>query len=216
MVNFAKVFDAVEMRLLRELDSPHKIQVFLDTIPYSAEPVYRCPRSVIRDWRAHCFDGAVFAAAALLHLGEPPLILDMTADNDDEHMLALFRRRGYWGAVAKSNFVGLRFREPIHRTVRELVMTYFEGYFNTGYQKTLRGYTLPLNLRAFGTRSWLLNDATMARIATHTDRMPKLALLGPEMVRDLQAVDERSYHAGMLGTDPAGVYQAQLSDAPAA
>ncbi len=128
------------------------------------------------------------------------------ADNDDEHILALYRRNGHWGALAKSNFVGLRYREPIHRTLRELVLTYFEVYFNTRYQKTLRSYTRPLNLQVFGVRRWLLSDATMERIAARTDRMRKIPLLDAEMVRALAPVDERSYRAGLLGTDAAGLY----------
>ena len=209
MPDFEAVFDTVELKLLRGLDSPYRIQVFLDAIPYSTDKCYRCPRSVMRDWRAHCFDGAVFAAAALYRLGDPPLILDMVAEDDDEHLLALYRRQGHWGAVAKSNFVGLRFREPIYRTMRELVLSYFEVYFNTAYAKSLRGYTRPLNLRAFGRRRWMIDDAVMERIAQRTDDMPKIALLTPEMVRNLSPVDERSYQAGFLGSDPAGVFQAR-------
>jgi hypothetical protein len=206
MVDFEAIFDPVEMKLLRDLDSPPRIQAFLDAIPYSTEERYRCPRSVMRDWCAHCFDGAVFAAAALHRLGNPPLLLDMVAENDDEHMLALFRRHGHWGAVAKSNFVGLRYREPIHRTLRELILSYFEDYFNTSYEKTLRAYTRPLNLRAFGKYRWMVDDAVMERIAQRTERMRKIALLTPEMVRGLSRVDERTYRAGLFGSDPAGLY----------
>src|SRR3990172_4896884 len=111
-----------ELKVISSLSSPSKIQAFLDDVPYSAEEVYRCPLRVLRDRKAHCFDGALFAAAALRRLGCPPLILDMIpGDRDDDHLLALYKCDDHWGAVAKSNFVGLRFREPVYRTLRELV-----------------------------------------------------------------------------------------------
>src|SRR3990172_7915290 len=148
-------FPPNELRVFARLDSPAKIQVFLDNMPYSAEERYRCPRSVLQDRVAHCYDGALFAAAALRRLGHAPLIIDMLAHNDDDHLLALFKRGGHWGAVAKSNFAGLRYREPIYRTLRELVLSYFEQYYNVEGEKTLRGYTLPLNLKPFDRFHWM-------------------------------------------------------------
>ena len=101
---------------------------------------------MLRDRKAHCYDGAVFAAAALARLGYPPLVVNLfpKTRNDDEHLLAVYRQRGAWGAVAKSNFVGLRFREPIYRTLRELVLSYFEHYYNVAGKKTLWSYTPPV------------------------------------------------------------------------
>ena len=131
------------------LDSPVAIQAFLDAIPYSAEEVYRSPASVLRDRMGHCFDGALFAAAALRRLGHPPRIVDMIAVRDDDHILAVYKRFGCWGAVAKSNYVGLRFREPIYRSLRELVLSYFELFYNVAGEKTLRAYTVPLDLSGF-------------------------------------------------------------------
>jgi len=111
---------------MERLSTPNKIQTFIDELAYSADGTYRCPLRVLRERIAHCFDGALFAAAALRHLSYPPLILYIISnDRDDDHLLALFKRDGRWGAVAKSNVVGLRFREPIYRTLRELVMSYF-------------------------------------------------------------------------------------------
>src|SRR5436305_15189891 len=147
------------------LASPSAVQAFLDSLSYSADPFYRCPRRVIEDRRAHCFDGALFAAAALRRLGHPPRVLEMLAEptRDDTHLLALFKEDGCWGAVAKSNFTGLRFREPIHRTLRELVLSYFEDFFNDAREKTLRGYTLPLSLKPFDRQGWETNDEPLDR-----------------------------------------------------
>ena len=198
---------AAERRVFERLTTPAAIQAFLDRLPYSADPIYRCPRTVLRDRKAHCFDGALFAAAALRRLGHPPRILDLFAENDDDHLLALFQVGGLWGAVAKSNFVGLRYREPIHRTLRELVMSYFEDYYNAAGQKTLRFYTAPLDLRRFDRLGWMTDDAPLEAIAQATDRLRRYPLLTPAMARRLLPVDRRSFESGMLGTDPAGLYR---------
>ncbi len=189
------------------LDTPTRIQVFLDGIPYSAEEVYRCPLQVLRDRQAHCTDGALFAAAALRFLGYPPLIVDLLAERDDEHLLAVYRKDGHWGAVAKSNFVGLRYREPIYRSLRELVMSYFEDYFNVACEKTLRGYTRPLDLSALDGLNWMTSDEHLEEVIQHLDRMRRFTILTPAMRANLSPVDDRSCQAGMLGVNTAGLYR---------
>jgi len=197
-----------ERRLLSRLNNPAKIQAYLDRIPYSAEDRYRCPLSVLRDRTAHCFDGALFAAAILRRLDYPPLILDILPnDRDDDHLLALYKRDGHWGAVAKSNFVGLRFREPVYRTLRELVMSYFEQYYNVQREKTLRGYTVPLNLKSFDKDHWMTSDEYLERIADRLGEIRNFPVVAPEMAARLSPLDRRSYQAGMLGVDKAGLYK---------
>lgn len=170
--SFDDALSPQERLTMSQLDSPEKVQAFLDTIPYSTESIYRCPLRVLRDRLAHCFDGALFAAAALRQIGYPPLILDMIPDSrDDDHILALYKKDGHWGSIAKSNFVGLRSREPIFRNLRELVLSYFEQYFNIEGEKTLRGYTVPLNLKAFDRGNWMTHDETMERIAEQLDKI---------------------------------------------
>ena len=189
--------------------SPAAVQEFLDGVAYSSEPVYRCPASVLRDRKAHCFDGAVFAAAALRRLGERPRIFELLTvpERDDTHVIALYRRNGAWGAVAKSNFVGLRFREAVHRTLRELALTYFDLFYNDARERTLRGYTVPLDLASLDHLSWEEDDAAMDEIAERLERLRRFTLITPAMAAALSPLDERSYQAGMLGTDPAGVFK---------
>ena len=197
-----------ECEFLEILTTPVKIQDFLDGLPYSTEHVYRCPLRVLWDRVAHCFDGALFAAAALRRLDYPPLILEMVPnDRDDDHLLALYKGDGYWGAVAKSNFVGLRFREPIYRTLRELVMSYFEQYYNVEREKTLRSYTLPLNLKAFDKYNWMTSDDHLEQIAKRLDEIRKIPVLTPPKISRLSLVDERSYQAGLFGVNEAGLYR---------
>ena len=197
-----------ERRFISTLTTPAKIQAFLDEIPYSTEHIYRCPVRVLRERTAHCFDGALFAAATLRRLGYPPLIMEMLPnDQDDDHMLAVYKRRRHWGAIAKSNFVGLRFREPVYRTLRELVMSYFEQFYNVERAKTLRSYTLPLNLKAFDALDWMTRDDFLEHISRKLDRIRKISVLTQSMISVLSLVDVRSYQAGLMGANDAGLYR---------
>ena len=205
---FEQALSHSERQVVARLNTPQDIQAFLDALPYSAEAIYRCPLRVLRDRLAHCFDGALFAAATLRRLGYAPLLLDLVpCDRDDDHLLALYKREGHWGAVAKSNFVGLRFREPVYRTLRELVMSYFEQYYNVAREKTLRGYTVPLNLQAFDKQNWMSCDEPLEGIAQRLDEIRRVPVLTATMIAGLSPVDERSYQAGLLGVNEAGLYR---------
>jgi len=204
---FDQVLTNTEHRIMLQMNTPIKIQTFLDKLPYSTEKGYRCPLRVLREHMAHCFDGALFGAAALRRLGNPPLILNMTAnDEDDDHLLALYKRDGYWGAVAKSNFVGLRFREPIYRNLRELVMSYFEQFYSVEGKKTLRSYTVPLNLKTFDKLNWMTTDEPLERIGKRLDEVRKVPILTRRMIAGLSQVDERSYQSGLVGANKEGLY----------
>jgi len=207
-VLFDGLLSSAERRIMARLTTPSRIQSFLDGLPYSTETDYRCPLRVLRERAAHCFDGGLFAATALRHLGHPALILNMIPNaRDDEHLLALYRRDGHWGAVAKSNFVGLRFREPVYRDVRELVMSYFEQFYNVNREKTLRRYTVPLDLKAFDCLNWMTRDDGLERIARKLDALRSYPVLTKGMIRRLSPVDLRSYQSGLAGSDRAGLYQ---------
>jgi hypothetical protein len=196
-----------ERKVLDQLTSPDRIQAYLDEVPYSADPIYRSPRSVMRDRKAHCFDGALFAACALRRLGQRPLVVDLGAVRDDDHVIALFERDGRLGAVAKSNFVGIRFREPVFRTVRELALSYFESYYNVEGEKTLRSYSAPLDLSTYDELDWMRSDAGLEVIADRTCTVRHFAMLTPTIERALTRVDQRSYQAGLLGVNAAGLYR---------
>jgi hypothetical protein len=196
-----------ERAILRRLSTPARIQDFLDTLRYRPEDEPGCPRRVLEERCANCYDGAILAAAALRELGHPPLLLDLWAVRDDDHVLAVYRVDGLLGAVAKSNFVGLRFREPVHRTLRELVLSYFEQYFNASGEKTLRGFSPLLDLRRFDRYDWTFRDEPLRYVSDRLDAMPHQRLLSPAAERRLSPVDPRSLEAGMLGTAPEGLYK---------
>jgi hypothetical protein len=195
--------------LFRELSSPSRIQAYLDDTPYSPESTNRSPRQVIQDRVAHCLDGALFAAAALRLLGYPPLILDLLPEpgTDDDHVLAIYRQDGGYGAVAKSNYVGLRGRQPVYRTLRELVMTYFEVSFNLFNERTLRSYTRPLNLVTLDRFDWMASAAGADAVECRLKELKPVPLLSPGMARNLSPVDPLSVEAGTLGIKMAYVYQ---------
>ena len=202
-------FSREQRSVLRRLDSPTNIQAYLDSLRYPADDFNRSPLRVMTDRLANCFDGALFAAFALWRLGHPPRIVDLFADNDDDHLLALFKLRGAWGAIAKSNYVGLRYRDPIYRSLRELVMSYFEPFYNTLGEKTLRSYTRPISLRQFDRLGWVTEEAALGVVAERTEKMTRIPLLTSAMVRELSPVDGRSYTAGRLGVVEAGLFQAK-------
>ncbi len=198
-----------QLQLLRSLDHPYKIQTFLDGIHYSAENRNRCPLNVLGDRQAHCLDGALFAAAALSRLGDPPLVVDMFPDPgiDDDHVLAIFWRHGRLGAVAKSNFVGLRYREPVYRSLRELVISYFNDFYNLNGVKSLRYYTRPLKLSAFTRLDWMVSDAGADAIERRLLQLRRIPLLLPDIAASLSPVDALSYKAGMLNVNYDGLYK---------
>lgn len=197
-------FNAREWNTLRGLSTPEKIQRFLDCeVGYNKEEegaTCRSPRRVLRDRIAHCLEGALLAAAALRVQGFPPLLLDLEAVRDDDHVLALFRQRGFWGAIAKSNYAGLRFREPVYRNLRELVMSYFEHYYNPSGEKTLRTYSRPVNLRRFDRIRWMTAEEDLWPIAKHLHGIPHRPLLPRALERRLNRVDDRLMAAGLVGS----------------
>jgi hypothetical protein len=182
-------------RVVARLNSPAKIQSFLDRLTYNSGNHVRCPRNVLRDGVAHCFEGAVFAAAMLRQLGQRPLIVNLFPEPglDDEHVIAVYRLNQGWGALAKSGYLGLRFREPVYRSLRELVMSYFEQYFNLTRQKSLRSYARPLNLAGLDRYDWLIRDEAMEIIHARLDSLQPIPLLTSPMIETLCSVDIESH-----------------------
>ena len=194
--------DAGEMRVLKALKTPEKIQRFLDhDISYNKEPdgeTCRSPRLVLRHGSAHCMEGALFAAAALRQIGYPALLLDFESVRDDDHVLAVYRMEGCWGSIAKSNYSGLRHREPIFHSLHELAMSYFEHYFNLKREKTLRAFsTRPVNLKRFDKRGWETSEEGVWYIPEYLCEVAHTPLVDARQIRRLGRVDERLFAAGL-------------------
>jgi len=192
-------FNQHELRQLRRLKTPVGVQRFIDDLPYNLRFDARSPRGVLAERTASCLDGGIFAAAALRVLGFPPLIFDLEADRDTDHVVALFKVRGHWGAVAKSNFTGCRYREPVYRTLRELALSYFNIYFNLRFERTLRRYSRPVNLARFDDRNWMTTDKPIWFIAEYLCEIRHFSLLPAGADKRLTRVDPRTIKGEMVG-----------------
>jgi hypothetical protein len=192
-------FTPAELRTLRALKTPAGIQRLLDDLPYNLSYDARSPKKVLRDRTASCLEGGIFAAAALRIVGFPPLIFDLEAEQDTDHVVAIFKLRGHWGAVAKSNFTGCRYREPVYRTLRELAMSYFNIYFNLRGERTLRRYSRPVNLGRFDDVHWMTTEKPIWFIAEYLCEIPHISLLTPAMQKTLTRVDRRTFRGEMVG-----------------
>jgi hypothetical protein len=212
-MTFSKPFEeqltSEEKIFLQRLDTPLKIQEFLDSVQYPSGEHNRSVLNVLRKRHAHCLDGGLFGAAALGWLGFEPVILDILPEpgTDDDHILALYKVDGCWGAVAKSNFVGLRFREPIYRTLRELVLSYFESYFNVDGLKTMRAYTRPIHLRRWDRLNWLIEDHGVDVIEKDLKGMKTTPIITPAMAARLNKADELTYKSGLGVANFDGLYK---------
>jgi hypothetical protein len=198
-----------QAQTLAALTSPPLIQAYLDTLQYPSGPENRCPSQVMVEGQAHCLDGALFAAFALRRLGHPPVIVDLLPEpgTDDDHVLAIYRCGRGFGALAKSNFTGLRLREPVFRSLRELVMSYFDFYFNVDGLKTLRFYTPQVRLERLDHLGWMTSDAGVDAIEKYLYTLPKIPLLTPEMIAAISPTDPLTYRAGTLVVNRDGLYK---------
>ena len=194
-----------ETATLRRLRTPEKVQAYLDALTYNSEPdgeTLRSPRRVMRDRTAHCAEGALLAAAAFRVHGRPPLLVDLEAVRDDDHVLAVYRDRGFWGAVATSKFAGLRYRAPVYRTVRELVLSYFEHYYNWDGERTLRAYSRPVSLARFDRIGWMTAEEDLWPVVEYLSVISHTPLIPAAAARRLARLDRRSYDAGLHGAPP--------------
>ncbi len=209
MPSFDDRLTAAQRRTWESLNSPTDIQAYLDDTPYSVDSFDRSPLRVMQDGVAHCLDGGLFAAAALRRLGYPPLVIDIfpIPNTDDDHVLAIFKRNGAYGCLAKSNFPGLRSRQPVYRSLRELVMSYFEVFFNMDGTRSLRTYTAPVDLSRFDRYEWTCCDEAGPVIEAHLARVHKYSLLTPQMEAELPKMDPFSYKVFTTGVNPAGLYK---------
>ena len=191
------------LRLINKIKSPFEVQEFLQSLTYKAEARDRSPLNVILDQQSHCLDGGFLAALLLWKLGFKPLVLDLVPAPglDDDHVLALYNTDGRWGAIAKSNYVNLGFREPVHKNLRELAMTYFEHYGSIHQIKSLRGYTRPFDLSKYPLTDWAWNEHNTTKIYKKFYSRKSIPLITKKMAGQLSMVTDRMYAAEIMYTN---------------
>jgi len=190
---------AENLRTLRALKTPARIQQFVDALTYQYANTAWSPQRVLRERKGHCLEGALLAAAALRINGHPPLLMDLEAVHDDDHVVAIYREGGLWGSIAKSNFAGLRFRAPVYRTLRELALSYFEHYYNLRGERTLRSYSRPVNLARLDNQHWMTAEENVWCVAEYLIAARHYPLFPHKVARALPRLDRRSFEAGMHG-----------------
>lgn len=190
-----------ELAVFKKLTTPIKIQDFLDTFPINWETdgeTYYSPRKVLREQKMHCFEGALVAAVALWLHSEPPLLLDLKAPKDVDHVVTLYKRNGYWGGISKTNHAVLRFRDPVYKTIRELALSYFHEYFdNATGKKMLRSYSKPFSVKKFGT-AWVTSEEDLDEIAEALDESPHFPIFPKENLRYVRPADQTERRAGEI------------------
>jgi hypothetical protein len=187
-----------ESRFLQSLKSPDRIQKFLDEIPYHLADTAWSPRLVMENREAHCLEGAIFAAAALREHGHPAWILDLEAENDSDHVIAVYKSQGLWGSIASSNYTGCRGRKPVYKTLRELALSYFEDYFNLRKEHTLRTFSKPVDLKRFDKQSWQTTEKPVWFIAEYLLEIPHTKRLSNPVAKRLPRVTDQIFRAGIL------------------
>jgi len=182
---------AKDVRTLRSLN--------IDGLTYQYADTAGSPQRVLRERAGHCLEGALLAAAAFRLNGRPPLVMDLEGVRDDDHVVTLYRDRGLWGAVAKSNYAGLRFRAPVYRTLRELAMSYFEHYYNLRGERTLRAYSVAVNLARLDRKNWMTSEEEVWCVPEALIAARHFELFPDKVARDLPRLDRRSFEAGRYG-----------------
>lgn len=190
---------AGDLRVLRGLKTPARIQKFIDGLEYKYEDSAWSPQRVLRERKGHCLEGALLAAAALRVNGRPPLVMDLEAVHDDDHVVAVYREGGLWGGIAKSNYAGLRFRAPVYRTLRELALSYFEHYYNLRGERTLRSYSRAVNLKRLDGKHWMTSEEDVWCVPELLIEARHYPLFPDKVARALPRLDRRSFEAGMHG-----------------
>lgn len=206
-MDYYKNLSSDEKKFFKGFKTPFGIQLFLNSIKYNPDYITRSPRLVFHTKLANCFEGALFAAAVLRMLGHEALIVDLMAYNDDDHVIAVFKQNNLYGAVAKSNTTTLRFREPVYRSIRELVMSYFDFYFNTLGDKSLRSYSNPVNLAKFDKYNWMTTDEDLEFIGDYLFTIRHNQILGRRSIRSLSPADREVLDICFIGSVPEGLFK---------
>lgn len=200
-------FNKNDIKVLKQFKKPFDIQLFLNKLKYNPDYINNSPHRVIIEQKANCFEGAIFAAAALRTMGFKPLIVDMMSENDDDHVIALFKKNNLYGAIAKSNTRLLRYREPVYRSLRELVMSYFDFYFNILGEKSLRSYSNPVNLSRFDNKNWMTTDEDLEFISDYLYSIKHHKIINAKQIKLLNIAEKDIIDSCFNGAIEEGIFK---------
>lgn len=191
-----------ELKVMRSLNTAPKIQDFLDALPINFEDggeTYMSPRRVLCHRTAHCMEGAMLAALALRLQGHKPLVMDLkVTDDDDDHVIAVFQRKGLWGAISKTNHGTCRYRDPIYRSIRELALTFFHEYAEPKGKKILRSYSRPVDLSRFDAKGWMTAEEDVYYVPEYIDAVRHYNVLPDSSVKYLRPADAMERRIGAV------------------
>lgn len=192
-----------EIKIFRKLNSPKKIQDFINNLPINLEndgkDTCKSPRQVLKEKKCHCIEGAILASMILRFHKQKPLVVDLTSSKKDfDHVIAVFKRHGKWGAISKTNHAVLRYREPVYNSIRELVMSFFHEYFMDDGKKTLRSYSLPIDLSRFDKKGWMHTFNEVWDIADYLVKVKHFQILNKKQIAELRKADKIEIKAGKL------------------
>ena len=195
-------FNDRELKLFRRLNTPRKIQDFINSVPVNFEPngdSCLSPREVIKQNRAHCVEGALLAATVLWFHGSRPQLMDIRSNRKDvDHVVALFKKNGYWGAISKTNHAVLRFREPVYKTPRELALSFFHEYFDDTGKKNMREFSEPFDLSKIKDRSWMTSKDNLWNLVRALDESRHYKILNKKQIANLRLADAIEIKAGKI------------------
>lgn len=198
------IYSKEEQKIFQKLNTPSKVQDFLNGLQFNFETsgeTCMSPRKVLLSGKAHCMEGAMLAAAAFEYHGAEPLVLDLRSTiwpHDDDHVVAVFKRFGCFGAVSKTNHAVLRYREPVYKTLRELVLSYFHEYFLESGKKTLREFSPPVNLSRFDKLNWQVSEKNLFEIPKYLNDVRHFSILSEKQIKELRKADAIEIKAGKL------------------
>lgn len=202
------MFSPSERRFLRSLNTADKIQAHVNSLIYNPTDHASSPRWVMITGEGHCLEGGMLAAAALELHGHKPLMVDLIAEDDDHHVLTVYKTATGWGSISKSNTTLLSGRRPFYKNVRELVMSYFDFYFNMKGQLSLYGYSNPINLNDYNKWDWRTTDNDLMEMGMSFCDRAHFQIISPSKIKKLSKVDKKLQEACFLGADPSGLYKA--------
>ncbi len=195
-------FDKKELDMLKKLNTPRKIQDFLEEFEINFEEggdTCKSPRVILKTRKAHCVEGAMLAAVILKINGHKPLVVDLTSNKKDyDHVIAVFKQDGLWGAISKTNHASLKYRDPIYKSIRELVLSYFNEYFLDSGKKTLRSYTMPVDLSRFDKLNWVTSEKDVWFIPEYLGKIKHIPIVNKKQIFNLRKADPIEIEAGRI------------------